>query len=270
MNRFPCNDRAAAPGAIRGRSVAFAVIGLLVGTVPASAQFSVQPVILEMRVAGGATERMITIRNDSDEPLQLRVYGSDFDQPESGGHTFMDSGTHPSSCADRLAFEPDNVLLEPQGSGEVRVRMEPGDETCWSLIFVQTVSRGETGIQIAQRIGVKVYGVSATARAEGELGEVRVGEDAEGRRQVELSFLNLGDAPVRPEGEIEVRSESGEVVAVVAVPPFSVLPGRTAWSRVLLEEALPEGVYVVVPILDFGADYLAGGQALLRVGGSGP
>lgn len=267
MTRFPSRAYAAVSGVIRGRSVVLSALAVLLMAVPATAQFSVQPVIVELRPAGvEGAETLLTLRNDGDEPLQLRVYASDFDQPEEGGHTFLEAGTHERSCADRLTFVPDNLVLGGRGAGEVRVRMEEGEETCWSLIFVQSVTRGASGIRVAQRIGVKVYGVSPAASLEGEIREVRVTRGAGGELEVELAFSNLGATPVRPEGEIEVRSVSGEVVAVVPVAPFSVLPGRTLRTQIPLELSLSDGVYVLVPILDFGGEYLAGGQAVVQVG----
>ena len=258
---------AAVPGIPGGRGAFVWALLAVLWAVPVAGQFSVQPVIVEMRTPGsGVVGEVITVRNDAATPLQLRIYASDYDQPEDGSHAFMDLGTHARSCADRLAFEPDNLVLDAGASGQVRVRMEPGDSTCWSLVFVQSVARSATGIQVAQRIGVKVYGVPEGAEPAGEIRAVTVLE-TDGGHTVELSFANSGEAPVRPEGEIEVRSAAGEIVGVVAVAPFSVLPGRVTRTRVALDLELAAGTYIVVPILDFGGDYLAGGQALLKVGG---
>lgn len=262
-------ETAAAPGNSGGRSVAFgalvAVLAAGLGAAPAAGQFAVQPVIVELRPGPGGAVEVIGVLNESDEPLQLRIYGSDYDQPAEGGHVFMELGAHERSCADRLEFFPDNLVLEPRGAGEIRIRMEPGSETCWSLVFVQSVSRAATGIRVAQRIGVKVYGIPTQAVTAGEIREVTVVSDGGSGRRVELAFANMGGAPVRPQGEVEIRSEAGEVVGVVPVQPFSVLPGRVARTTVALDVALGPGTYVLVPILDFGGDYLAGGQALLRI-----
>ena len=260
----------AAPGIPGGRSVVFCgvLLGLLLAAAPGAAQFSAQPVILELRTADSTAAAVFAVRNEAEGPLQLRIYAGDFDQPSGGGHEFLEAGVHPSSCVERLRFYPDNLLLDPMQTGEVRVLMEPGDSTCWSMIFVQSVSRAESGVQIAQRIGIKVYGFGEHLVAGGEVRAVTVGPDSltAGLAAV-IDFENTGDAPVRPEGEIEIRTEQGEVVAVVPVPPFSVLPGRVRRSVVPLDVALPAGRYLAIPVLDFGGDYLAGGQAFFEVGG---
>ncbi|NIU74452.1 MAG: hypothetical protein GWN71_12940, partial [Gammaproteobacteria bacterium] len=82
----------------------------------------------------------------------------------------------------------------------IRVLMEPVDSTCWSMVFVERGVRAETGLSIAQRIGVKVYGVSGRTTPEGEIRSVTVVGDA-AERAVELAFANLGGGPLRPEGE---------------------------------------------------------------------
>jgi hypothetical protein len=111
-----------------------------------------------------------------------------------------------------------------------------------------------------------VYGVNARVSAEGEIGRTEVVEDsASGLPLAVVDFRNLGQGPVRPEGEIEIRTLSGEVVGVVAVPPFSVLPGRLRRTVVPIEVELAPGTYLAIPILDFGGAYLAGGQATFEV-----
>lgn len=259
---------AAAPGGSRGRSVVLGILAALVMAAPAAGQFSAQPVILELRTADSASTTVFAVRNEASGPLQLRIYAGDFDQPADGGHEFLEAGAHPRSCVDRLRFFPDNLTLASMEAGEVRVIMEPGDSTCWSMVFVQSVSREQTGVQIAQRIGIKVYGFSHRLAAEGEIRSVSIEPDSLiGGLAAVIDFENTGDSPLRPEGEIEIRTAEGEVVGVVPVPPFSVLPGRVRRTIVPLDAVLPSGRYLAIPVLDFGADYLAGGQAVFDVGG---
>lgn len=84
--------------------------------------------------------------------------------------------------------------------------------------------------------------------------------------EVAFAFRNPGDWPLRPSGAVEIRDAGGAVVATAPVPAFSVLPEHERRLRVSLplESAAP-GRYLAVPILDFGADYLAGAQADFRI-----
>lgn len=269
----PTHDRATQPSTTvardghPGRSVGLFFAFMLFLAAPAEAQFSVQPVIMEIEVGDSAAVTSFAVRNESDGPLHLRIYAADFDQPEDGSHAFMEAGTHPRSCADRLQVSTDNLSLQEGGQGEVRVRMAPGASTCWSMVFVQSQALQPDGIRIAQRIGVKVYGIGGLAAPAGEISAVAVETMAPESRTLAITFDNTGDGPLRPEGEVEIRTLDGDIVAVVPVPPFSVLPGRARRTRVALDAELPPGRYLAIPILDFGADYLAGGQATFEVGG---
>lgn len=264
--------RAAAPRRSGRRGTAFLAFPLLLLAAPATeelaAQISVQPVIVEMRVAGAAAATSFLVRNEATEPLALQVYASDFDQPLEGGHTFLASGQHPRSCADRVQYFPESFTLPAGGAQEVRLSMAPGAATCWSLVFVQTVPDASAAIAVAQRIGVKVYGVDPAAAPAGEIRAVALDPDPETRGMLlRLDFENQGEDPLRPEGELEIRGMDGNVLGVAPIPAFSVLPGHVRRTVVALELDLPPGEYLAIPILDFGAEYLAGGQAVFRVPG---
>ena len=262
-----------APGTPGGRLRAFgrwvtALLFVLVAPATGTAQFSVQPVIMEMATGDTTATSVVYVRNESDAPIQVRFYAADFNQNRAGEHQFMEPGANPRSCVEHLQFYPDGGTLGPGEIQEVRVLMEPLDSTCWSMLFVESGGRSASGLSIAQRIGVKVYGVSTREVPEGEIRSVRV-EEADSARSVVVEFANLGGGPLRPEGEIEIRTLDGDVVEVILVRPFSVLPERTRETRIPLDGVdLAPGTYVVVPILDFGGEYLAGGQAVLEVPGS--
>lgn len=250
----------------RPRAICMAALALAI-SVPtgAAAQFSVQPAIVEITTGDTTATAVVTVRSEASHPLQLSFYTGDFDQDRRGDHRFLEPGEHERSCEDRLQFYPDGAALEPGEVQEVRILMEPLDSTCWSMLFVESASPAASGLRVAQRIGVKVYGLATREVPEGEIRAVEVEGSAEDRALV-IAFANRGHAPVRPEGEIEVRTLDGEVVDVVPVKPFSVLPGRTRETRVPLDLVLGPGTWVLVPVLDFGGDYLAGGQAVLEIG----
>src|SRR5690606_41700728 len=120
------------------------------------------------------------------------------------------------------------------------------------------------GLSAAQRLGVTVFagnGRPATPNAEITAVEAR---PARGGIAVAFEFRNSAPSAVHPSGSVQLRTATGESIAEVAVEPFSVLPGRTRRIEAFIPAAPPAGRYVVVPVLDFGGDYLAGGQGLLR------
>lgn len=229
---------------------------------PLSAQLSASPAMVWLD--GAATTATITVRNEDQEPRQVRVYAADFDQSAAGENEFFEVGTQAGSCGARLRVTPDVAVLAAGESRELRLEMTDPSDPCWAVVFVQTSSAAPGGISVAQRIGVKVFagnGGPATLNAEITAVEAR---PARGGIAVAFEFRNSSPSAVHPSGSVQLRTATGESIAEVAVEPFSVLPGRTRRIEAFIPAAPPAGRYVVVPVLDFGGDYLAGGQGLLR------
>ncbi|MFO7893915.1 MAG: hypothetical protein R6U63_09280 [Longimicrobiales bacterium] len=259
--------RRAAPGRTGGRFGAFrylALVLLLAVPVQARAQFSVYPVQVQLELGSSVGTQTLTVQNQASDPLDLTVYVNDYDRDAAGDHQYFPFGEHPSSCEGRLEVFPDQLSIPAGGIAEVRVRVRPEAGTCWAVVFVERRTQAPTGITVAQRIGAKIIATSGVLAGEGRV--VGMAADTTAEPAALLAFANEGRGPLDVEGEIEIRSLEGEVVGVVPVESFRVLPGRQRRIRVPLNGVtLEPGRYVLVGILDFGADYLAGGQAMLEV-----
>jgi hypothetical protein len=255
-----------APGLTGSRFGVWVLVGvaLLLAPAVASAQFSVYPVAVKLESTDRVSTASFIVENSGATPLEVTIYLSDYDRAVDGGHGYFDFGSHEGTCAGRLEAFPDQVSVQPGRDAEVRLRLAPGSETCWAVVFVEQRSLTPSGITVAQRIGVKVHSERPALEREGAV--VGLAADSTPDPAVFLTFENQGEGALDLRGEVEVRGLAGEVLAVVAVRPFEVLPGRRRTVRVSLEEAnLEPGRYVVVGILDFGGEYLAGGQALIEV-----
>ena len=230
----------------------------------AAAQFAVYPVSLELEATGRVAARSVTVENQGSETLEVRIYPSDYDRAPSGDHRYVRFGEHERSCSGRLETFPDQLALGPGERGEIRIRMQPGSAVCWGIVFVEKRTVAPTGLTMAQRIGVKVLAEPDGLPREGRV--LGVAADTTSEPAALVAFENQGQAVLDITGEVEVRDMTGEVVGVAEAEPFQVLPGRQRRVRVPLDGvALGPGRYVLVAILDLGAEYLAGGQALLEV-----
>ena len=250
------------------RSVPLGLVGscLLALTAPAEAQFSVSPVIVQVAATEVAPARL-QVRNEGENGLQFRAYALDFDMSPSGDHAYWEHGTQKQSCGQRLRIAPDAFTVPAGQSETISVSLDPGDSdtTCWSMVLVETSGSSEGSVVVRQRIGVKFYGLSADADVDGEVLAAGVDRDSIGL-DVGFSVRNRGSWPLRPTGTLEIRDVHGQVVASQPVEAFSVLPEREREIRVVIPEArLEPGRYLAVPILDFGAEYLAGTQIDFRI-----
>ncbi|MBW3660719.1 MAG: hypothetical protein KY397_03695 [Gemmatimonadetes bacterium] len=240
-------------------------IGTLAALLPLSiptavgAQYSVRPVVLDFLDAG---ERAVVVRNESDVTSTIRIYSGDFDQSESGAHRFLPFGGHPSSCHGRLETFPDRLVLDPGADAVLRVRLKAGRSSCWSLVFVERRPPASDGqARAIERIAVQVLGHGSEPIRDVVIRDIAI-EETPGGAVLRYRLENIGTDPLRPEGRLEVRSLEGRVVATVRLDPFGSLPGRVRVREIPLPEDLPLGPLLAVPILDFGADHLAGGQVL--------
>ena len=250
----------AASGIPGGRSVVLGLGLLLFVWAPASAQFSAAPAIVELETGDSAAVGTIEVRNRGDGELGLRVYVGDFEQDEEGLHRFVEPGEHGRSCADRLHLFPEGATLQPGGRLEVVARLEPGPLSCWSVVFVESNVGRREGIAVAQRIAVKLYGTAAGVTRSAEVAGATATAES-----LDVRVRNTSDRPLIAEGEVEIRDSAGDLVTVVPVDDFSILPGRTRAVTVAVPPGLDAGRYLAIPVIDFGGDFLAGGQAVLDI-----
>ena len=256
-----CRAASGIPGSRVGALVTVVLLAIPVG---AAAQFAVYPVSLELEATSGVAARNVTVENQGSETLEVRVYAGDYDRAPTGDHRYFRFGEHERTCAGRLETFPDQLALAPGERGEIRIRMQPDSAVCWGVVFVEKRTVAPTGLTMAQRIGVKVLAEPAGLPREGRV--LGVAADTTSEPAALVAFENQGRAVLDITGEVEVRDMTGEVVGVVEAEPFQVLPGRQRRIRVPLEgAALEPGRYLLVAVLDLGADYLAGGQAVLEV-----
>lgn len=258
------SSRITALRTLKGRSLFLLLLCVTMLPAVARAQFSAQPVILGLAGVDSVTTGVVTVRNEGQQPMQFRFRMGDFDQTTSGEHIFQPFGQNASSCKGRVRLYPEQATLLAGENQQIRVSMQRGSTTCWGVLFVEQRAKNTTGIMVGQQIAVKVYGTRSALELKGEVTRVAVSRDSVGAR-VAFDFKNGGEGPLRPSGTIEIRTVAGDVVATESVDAYSVLPGHTRTVTVGISSKLKSGRYLAVPIMDFGADYLAGGQAALAV-----
>lgn len=222
---------------------------------PAAAQLSVGPLVLDT-VPG-----TVMIANDGARPLRLALRLADFEQRPEGGVDIRPLGTGTRTCGKDAEFAPSLVRLEPHSRQQVSVRIRPGGGTCWVMLVVE----GSLDERPGGTIGVKAYRVEpGAARAAMVSGMAQEGSG------VRIAVRNVGDAPLRPRGELVLRSEDGQTVATETIHAFTVHPGEEGWVRVELPASLAPGRYVALGVLDVGTADLAAGETTVEVSAKPP
>lgn len=214
---------------------------------------------------GAVPTAEVQIRNEGTVPAQLRLYLGDFEQDVNGGYSFIPFGKGGHSCGSALSYFPNAAALLPGERQQIQVRLAPGAGVCWGLLFVESLPQGRGPVKIVQRIGIKLLNVPPGATSAGEVGTVDVRRLRGDTLRVKAIFQNTGQAPLQLKGRVEIRDFTGKVFLQGEFGPFGSLPGRGRTVEVTIAGRLAPGDYVAVPIVDFGGDYLAGGQGVFHV-----
>ena len=232
-------------------------------------QLAVGRVEVVMQVSDRANrEAVISVRNDSDKPVQAVVKLEDWDRAEDGSNRWFPYGSHrgAGSCAPALSIFPQSLRLDPGAEQAIRVVLDsakaPKGE-CWSAAVVETVQPVErAGHRVAYvvRTAVKVYVQSAMLVADGEIERVRVVDDStkdkSGKESIEVRFANTGTSHVVARGVLEVRKPDNTTVHRIPLPTVYALPGAKHAVSVPLP-ALPRGDYVFLATMDYGGADIA-------------
>jgi hypothetical protein len=243
---------------------AAALLALLAATTPAAGQFAVYPIVVTMSPAAGAEAvSSVFVRNEGGATREFRFEIQDFDQDSAGTPRFLPLGEHPHTCAGRIGVFPEAATLAPGETQELRVTLAGTESVCWAALFAEARDGAANGIVARQQIGVRVNAIPPGTLLDGEITRLEV--TTTGEPSLQLWFRNSGAAPVRPAGRLELRNDAGAAVAMIDIQAFSVMPGATRRVPVPFALPLPAGRYTAVPVLDFGGDYLAGGQAAFVV-----
>jgi hypothetical protein len=145
--------------------IAASTVGLATAwTIPARAQISLAPLVIETKAERGQAKGFFTVVNNSNEPFRARVYTSFYTFDKDKGFTIIPSG--PSDLTPYLQFSPRELDVEAGATRKVRfnVVLPPSaeDGEYRTMIFTeplkeikQTDKNGST-VAVKTRIGVAV------------------------------------------------------------------------------------------------------------------
>ena len=235
-------------------TISFAVLTALTSFTSSvvQAQIAVSPASVEFHLQEGESQQSepVAISNASETVRTMQVFWMDFDMDEKGEHSFLPFGSHPKSCKGRVDSTPQDLIVSPQGGASVKVTMRSGEESCWSILFINMVAvTVRPGLTMNQRVGVKVYGTQTRHVPDGAVSAL-----VSDGKEVKLSVENFGERILRAQGRVEIRNSAGELLHTLPVKDWSVLPGRTRTLPVALPEPLPAGEYLAVAVLDYGRE----------------
>lgn len=254
----------------------------------ASAQVAVEALEVHLNLAPGkATQTgLIPVRNELDRPQQVRVLINDWRRDSLGRNEFLDAGSLPSSCRERLQVFPMSFQVAANSVENVRVNYDAAADTtgCWSIVMFETVEppkpkSAENGsfLSFQVRTGVKIY---VHAERPERAGEISFADVAQGWRpvavapgtrpdstrawQADLRFVNTGSAHLVIRSSVEIRDLDGLLLQKVAGEEGYLTPGAVRDMRIALPDLAP-GTYLALVLVDYGGDEITAAQVEFRI-----
>ncbi len=271
-------------------TVLFSLIFIALVAQPVMAQgFSVAYDQVEFEVSPGHSfTGLIGILNNSDEPVNLRIYLGDWVRvPDSTDGYVFDSvpGNEPRSFISWMNYGPESITIDPDERRDVRYQVTmPADETLegsyWGVIFIENIPPDlvveensedavmQVGITTVFRYAIQIYATIRGTEVRDVTFTTLSFEQNEGGLDVTAVAENLGNIFTRPEVWLEIINTSGDVVYEQEHIRQTLLP-ESARDYIFQLRQLPveTGTYLVRVMADYGVPTLIACQGRIEITG---
>lgn len=221
-----------------------ALLILVLLTSPALAQLGISPGSMDMQVPEGEHSLpSITVRNDSDKPMDFEVELVGYGQGISGSTEVLEPDINPLSGLPYISFDPAEFYLEPGESQEVdlSVSIPAGtDGGRYAVVLVVATPRDEEAIKTVSRLGVLVrLTIDGSHLVQQGSIESIGSEPVESGKPIpiKVTYANEGNVHYRVQSSVTIYDAQGAVLDEVEGKSALVLPG---YSRELIAEWIPD------------------------------
>jgi hypothetical protein len=219
----------------------------------------------------------LVIRNSGAEPVEVKLYQTDYHFDASGRNDYAALGTLARSNARWIRLGQPQFLIAPGATVhapyEVRV---PDDATLrgtyWSMVMVEPLAAAEAapapkkGVQLTQVLRYAVQMVTHVgAGAEPELAFTHPASAlADGRRQFSIDVANHGERWIRSRFSLELYTADGRAQAKVDGEKIRIYPGTSVRARFDVGD-VPPGRYRALVVADGGNEDLYGTELQIEL-----
>jgi len=263
-------------------AVSCVILPLLVGPGSTRAQISVLSELSNDRQAsaGQTYEGSITVRNDSKEPTEIKVYQTDYTFACDRTTRYDDPGSATRSNAGWITFRPVRALVAARGFVEIHytVSVPAADPTgaglagsYWSMLMVEEIGRGspessmgareiQMGLQQKFRFGIQLAThIAGTGEKGVQFLDPQLKMQPDSTYALEVSVLNTGTLWMRPEVYAELFDEFGVSKGKFPGKQLRLYPGTCVRQAITLP-TLPAGAYKALVVVDGGGNEAFGAQ----------
>ncbi|MFC1546243.1 hypothetical protein ACFL4O_00805 [bacterium] len=244
------------------------------------AGFTVTPMKFRLTEKGNSKKTCsVWIKNSAKEDVNIKIYAEDFWIEPNGNEIFKEAGTIKRSCAKWISLEQEEMKL---GAGENKnfrfeVKIPEGLQgTYWSMVFVEQTTSPQVqklkqegslfSISAFQRIGIRVYEtIPNTEIKDASIDNIFVTKNEKNILKANIKFQNNGNVVLDCNGKLEINNEKGKKVKTIKINDFRCYPDAAREITVLIDKKLKPGTYNILSIIDYGAEDLVAGEAVIEI-----
>jgi hypothetical protein len=230
-------------------------------------------------VAGEHYAGSISVRNDSNEPQEVKVYQTDYSFTADGTSAYGSAGSLARSNARWVKFSPATTVIPPHASVNVNFTVDvPAASpepvgSYWSMLMVEGIPAGspessrrenpkqpEMGLRQTLRYGIQIAthiiggGTKGVKFLHSQLQTGQAGE-----RVLTVDIENSGTLWIKPDVTVELFDNKGESKGKFPGTLFRIYPGTSVRQSITLG-VLPPGEYKALVVVDAGGDDVFGAQ----------
>lgn len=247
------------------------------------ASFVVSPMEHHLSVAAGERgSTSVVIHNTGTRRLSLKLYLADSHFAIDGREEDIALGALPRSCAPWVTFGTELLDLPAGEMRQVTIDLAPPLDargSYWTKLYIEEMSTPEPIVQehagrryqvfMRQRMGIRILeDVPGTCAPDLLVTHVKVGSSTVDDHSVAVAVENTGNALLRCNGWIEVRSSWGEVIETLTPGTdgrFLVFPGAKRELSASSTLRLPADTYTVLALVDYGGETVVAGEEVFEV-----
>jgi hypothetical protein len=248
---------------------------------------------------GERYDGVITVKNDSDDPQEVKVYQTDYLFACDGTNNYADPGTLARSNAKWVSFSPSFFTIPPRATTTVNYTVQvPMDSTAsandsvqvskdstakklvgsyWSMLMIEGIAKGsaesaaqkdankpQMGIRQTIRYGIQVAThIAQTGTKKIDFLDAKLVTKDDGKKILQVDIGNSGDVWVRPTMYVELFDDKGVSKGKFPGVAYRLYPGTSVRQMIDLS-TVDKGSYKALVVVDAGGEDAYGAEYNLK------
>jgi hypothetical protein len=235
--------------------------------------------------AGERYEGIISVRNDTNEPQEVKIYQTDYLFFRDGTNSYAEPGTVPRSNAKWVAFSPSYATIPPQSTSSINYTVTVPSDTpekklvgsYWSMLMVEGIAKGsaesasnkdpkksQMGIRQTIRYGIQIAThIAQTGTKKISFVETKLLPNENGKRMLQVDIENSGEIFIRPDVYVELFDDKGVSKGKFPGVRYRLYPGSSVRELIDLT-SVAAGSYKAIVVVDAGGEDVYGAEYTLK------